>query len=61
MEPTFYEALDAFIKAVQGEKTEYPTLWDGLMAQVIAEAAVDSLKTNQPVKITYWSPEQLSN
>lgn len=61
MEPTFYEALDAFIKAVQGEKTEYPTLWDGLMAQVIAEAAVDSLKTNQPVKITYWSAEQLNH
>ena len=61
MQPTFYEALDAFIKAVQGEKTEYPTLWDGLMAQVIAEAAIDSLKTNQPVKITYWSAEKLSN
>lgn len=57
MEPTFYEALDAFIKAVRGEATEYPTLWDGLMAQVIAEAAVESLHTNQPVKITYWSPE----
>jgi myo-inositol 2-dehydrogenase / D-chiro-inositol 1-dehydrogenase len=61
MKPTFYEALDAFIKAVQGEKTEYPTLWDGWMAQVIAEAAVDSLKTNQPVKITYWSAEKLSH
>ena len=24
-------------KTVQGEKTEYPTLWDGLMAQVSAE------------------------
>jgi myo-inositol 2-dehydrogenase/D-chiro-inositol 1-dehydrogenase len=57
MEPTFYEALDAFIKTVQGEAVEYPTLWDGLMAQVIAEAAVESLHTNQPVKITYWSPE----
>jgi myo-inositol 2-dehydrogenase/D-chiro-inositol 1-dehydrogenase len=60
MEPTFYEALDAFIKAVQGEAVEYPTLRDGLMAQVIAEAAVESLKTNQPVKITYWSPEKMS-
>ena len=58
MEPTFYDALDAFVRAVQGDKTEYPTLWDGLMAQLIAEAAVDSLKTNQPVKITYWSPEK---
>ena len=58
MEPTFYQALDAFIKAVQGEAVAYPTLWDGLMAQVIAEAAVESLHTNQPVKIRYWSPEQ---
>jgi len=53
MEPTFYQALDAFIKAVLGEETEYPTLMDGLMAQMIAEAATESLKTNKPVKITY--------
>jgi myo-inositol 2-dehydrogenase/D-chiro-inositol 1-dehydrogenase len=57
MEPTFYDALDAFIQTVQGGAAEYPTLWDGLMAQLIAEAAVESLLTNQPVKITYWSPE----
>jgi myo-inositol 2-dehydrogenase/D-chiro-inositol 1-dehydrogenase len=57
MEPTFYEALDAFIQTVEGGAAEYPTLWDGLMAQLIAEAAVESLLTNQPVKITYWSPE----
>ena len=41
MEPTFYQALDAFIKAVQGEETEYPTLMDGLKAQMIAEAAIN--------------------
>ncbi|HJR78734.1 MAG TPA: inositol 2-dehydrogenase [Anaerolineales bacterium] len=57
MEPTFYQALDAFIKTVQGEQVEYPTLADGMKAQMIAEAAVESLHTNQPVKITYWSPE----
>jgi myo-inositol 2-dehydrogenase/D-chiro-inositol 1-dehydrogenase len=57
MEPTFYQALDAFIKAVQGESTEYPTLMDGLKAQMIAEAAYESLKTNKPVQITYWQPE----
>ena len=57
MEPTFYQALDAFIKVMEGEKMEYPTLMDGLKAQMIAEAAVESLQTNQPVKITYWSPE----
>ena len=57
MEPTFYQALDAFIKAVQGEVTDYPTLMDGLKAQMIAEAAYESLKTNKPVQITYWQPE----
>lgn len=53
MEHTFYQALDAFIRAVQGEATEYPTLTDGLKAQLIAEAACESLKTNRPVQITY--------
>jgi len=57
MEPTFYQALEAFIKAVQGEAAEYPTLMDGLKAQMIAEAAYESLKTNKPVRITYWLPE----
>lgn len=57
MEPTFYQALDALIKAMEGKKVEYPTLIDGLKAQIIAEAAVESLRTNQPVKITYWLPE----
>jgi len=57
MEPTFYQALDAFIKAVEGEATEYPTLMDGLKAQMIAEAAYESLKTNKPVQITYWQPK----
>lgn len=53
MEPTFYQALDAFIRAVQGEATEYPTLMDGLKAQIIAEAACESLKANKPIQITY--------
>jgi myo-inositol 2-dehydrogenase/D-chiro-inositol 1-dehydrogenase len=57
MEPTFYQALDAFIRAVKGEKVAYPNLTDGLRAQMIAEAAVKSLQTNQPVKIEYWQPK----
>jgi len=57
MEPTFYRALDALIRAMEGEQIEYPTLTDGLKAQLIAEAAVESLHTNRPVEITYWSPE----
>ena len=58
MEPSFGLALDAFIKAVEGEETDYPTLLDGLQAQMIAEAAIESLHANKPVKITYWQPEQ---
>jgi myo-inositol 2-dehydrogenase/D-chiro-inositol 1-dehydrogenase len=58
MEPTFYQALDAFIGKLEGKETEYPNLMDGLKAQMIAEAAVESLQTNMPVKITYWQPEQ---
>jgi len=57
MEPTFYQAPDAFIKAIEGEETEYPNLMDGLKAQMIAEAAIESLQTNMPVKINYLQPE----
>lgn len=57
MEPSFGLALDAFVRAVEGEATDYPNLMDGLQAQMIAEAAIESLQTNQPVKITYWQPE----
>jgi len=56
-EPSFALALDAFISALEGKETSYPSLMDGLRAQIIAEAAVESLHRNQPVKITYWQPE----
>src|SRR6266702_613050 len=56
-ESSFALALDAFISALEGKKVSYPTLMDGLRAQIIAEAAVESLHKNQPVKITYWQPE----
>ncbi len=56
-EPSFALALDAFISALEGKMVPYPSLMDGLRAQMIAEAAVESLHTNQPVKITYWQPE----
>ena len=55
--PSFALALDAFICALEGKETSYPSLMDGLRAQMIAEAAVESLHTHQPVKITYWQPE----
>lgn len=55
--PSFALALDAFISTVEGRKVAYPSLMDGLRAQIIAEAALESLHANQPVKITYWQPE----
>jgi myo-inositol 2-dehydrogenase/D-chiro-inositol 1-dehydrogenase len=57
LEPSFALALDAFISALEGKQTSYPSLMDGLRAQIIAEAAIESLHKNQPVKITYWQPE----
>ncbi len=56
-ETSFALALDAFISGLEGKEIAYPSLMDGLRAQIIAEAAVESLHTNQPVKITYWLPE----
>ena len=55
--PSFALALDTFISALEGKQISYPSLMDGLRAQIIAEAAVESLHMNQPVKIHYWRPE----
>jgi len=41
------------VPPVKGVQNNSPSLMDGLMAQMIAEAATESLKTNKPVKITY--------
>src|SRR6266702_6193252 len=41
--PSFALALDTFISTLEGEETTYPSLMDGLRAQMIAEAAVESL------------------
>jgi myo-inositol 2-dehydrogenase/D-chiro-inositol 1-dehydrogenase len=57
LEPSFALALDAFISTLEGKETSYPSLMDGLRAQMIAEAAIESLHKNQPVKIEYWRPE----
>jgi myo-inositol 2-dehydrogenase / D-chiro-inositol 1-dehydrogenase len=55
--PSFALALDAFISTVEGQKVAYPSLMDGLRAQIIAEAALESLHANRPVTITYWQPQ----
>lgn len=57
LEATFPRALDALIRALEGEPSEYPTLMDGLRAQLIAEAAAESLRTNRPVRVEDWRPE----
>jgi myo-inositol 2-dehydrogenase / D-chiro-inositol 1-dehydrogenase len=57
MEPSFGLALDAFITTLEGGQASYPTLLDGLRAQMVAEAATESLHTNQVVKIEYWTPK----
>jgi myo-inositol 2-dehydrogenase/D-chiro-inositol 1-dehydrogenase len=56
IETSFRTFLDAFIRAQEGEDLVLPSLWDGLRAQQMAEAATESLKTNRPVKIDYWMP-----
>jgi myo-inositol 2-dehydrogenase/D-chiro-inositol 1-dehydrogenase len=58
LEPSFAVALDAFIAQLEGRPAVYPSLLDGLRAQQIAEAAVESLRANQPVKIAYWQPDE---
>ncbi len=55
--PSFGLALDAFISALEGKDTAYPSLIDGLRAQMIAEAAVESLHASRPVQVDYWQPE----
>ena len=48
---SFAAALDAFISAVETGAAVSPSLQDGYQAQLIAEAAVESLQLNQPVPI----------
>jgi myo-inositol 2-dehydrogenase/D-chiro-inositol 1-dehydrogenase len=57
IEPSFKLALDAFVTALEENTPPSPSLLDGLRAQMIAEAAVQSLQLNGPVKISYWEPE----
>jgi len=53
IESSYYSALDAFVKAVQGGVAPSPSLDDGLKAQLIAEAATQSLRTGVPVRIDW--------
>ena len=51
IEASYYRALDAFVSAVQSGVAPAPSLDDGLKAQLIAEAATQSLRTGAPVRI----------
>ena len=50
---TFAAALDAFIRDVKSGEPVAPSLADGLRAQIIADAATESLASNRPVAIDY--------
>jgi myo-inositol 2-dehydrogenase/D-chiro-inositol 1-dehydrogenase len=57
LEPSFALALEAFLVSVEQGTPPSPSLLDGLRAQQMAEAAVESLRSNRPVPITYWQPQ----
>ena len=49
---SYYQHLDAFIRSLNGETVaDLPGLLDGLQAQAIAEAAVQSLQHGQFVAV----------
>ena len=52
-EASFAGLLDDFVTALESGRPVEPTLAEGLQAQVIAEAAVESLHHNRPVRISY--------
>lgn len=54
IEASYYLSLDAFVTAVQHGTAPVPSLDDGLKAQLIAEAATQSLQRGAPVRIE-WS------
>lgn len=52
-EESFAGALDAFIGALESGAAVSPSLQDGFQAQLIAEAAVESLRSNRPVELQW--------
>jgi myo-inositol 2-dehydrogenase/D-chiro-inositol 1-dehydrogenase len=53
IEDSYYHALDAFVQALQSGTAPQPSLDDGLKAQIIAEAATQSLREGRPVAIPW--------
>lgn len=56
IEASFQTIIDATVRKLNGDDVELPTFWDGLRAQQMADAAYESLRINQPVKVDYWMP-----
>jgi myo-inositol 2-dehydrogenase / D-chiro-inositol 1-dehydrogenase len=52
IEFSYYEAIDAFLRAIEKGVSPVPSLEDGLKAQLIADKATESMKTGRPLKIT---------
>ena len=52
-EESFAGLLDSFVTDLERGEPPEPSLAEGLQAQVIAEAAVESLRRSRPVEITY--------
>jgi myo-inositol 2-dehydrogenase/D-chiro-inositol 1-dehydrogenase len=53
IEASYYAALDSFVSAIQNGTAPEPSLDDGLKAQIIAEAATQSLRSGAPVPIAW--------
>ena len=59
--PTYEAELDALVRAVRAKSAMEPSLVDGMRAQAVAEAAVESLAHGRPVRIAnVWQAERAS-
>ena len=52
-EESFAGLLDSFVTALERGEPPEPSLGEGLQVQLIAEAAVESLRRNRPVAVEY--------
>lgn len=58
--PTYVAELDALVRAVRTNAAMEPSLVDGMRAQAVAEAAVESLRGGTPVRIAnVWQMERV--
>ncbi len=55
-EATYLAELSSFVEALASDHTPAPTLHDGVIAQMLADAARESVRTNAPVRIDTAHP-----